>query len=69
MEKRTLPVVGLACSACSANVEKKLNSLSGVKSASVNLLARTALVEYDATEISLEKMKSEVNAIGYDLCE
>jgi len=60
-------VVGLACSACSANVEKKLNSLSGVKSASVNLLARTALVEYDATEISLEKMKSEVNAIGYDL--
>ena len=67
MEKRTLPVVGLACSACSANVEKKLNSLSGVKSASVNLLARTAFVEYDATEISLEKMKSEVNAIGYDL--
>lgn len=67
MEKRTLPVVGLACSACSANVEKKLNSLSGVESASVNLLARTALVEYDATEISLEKMKSEVNAIGYDL--
>lgn len=67
MEKRTLPVVGLACSACSANVEKKLNSLSGVKSASVNLLARTALVEYDATEISLEKMKSEVNVIGYDL--
>ena len=67
MEKRTLPVVGLACSACSANVEKKLNSLPGVKSASVNLLARTALVEYDATEISLEKMKSEVNAIGYDL--
>lgn len=67
MEKRTLPVVGLACSACSANVEKKLDSLSGVKSASVNLLARTALVEYDATEISLEKMKSEVNAIGYDL--
>ena len=67
MEKRTLPVVGLACSACSANVEKKLNSLSGVESASVNLLARTALVEYDATEISLEKMKNEVNAIGYDL--
>lgn len=60
-------MVGLACSACSANVEKKLNSLSGVKSASVNLLARTALVEYDATEISLEKMKNEVNAIGYDL--
>ena len=67
MEKRTIPVVGMACSACSANVEKKLNSLAGVKSAAVNLPGRTALVEYNPDEISLEKMKSEINAIGYDL--
>ena len=67
MEKRTIPVVGMACSACSANVEKKLNSLVGVKSAAVNLPGRTALVEYNPEEVSLEKMKSEINAIGYDL--
>ena len=67
MEKRTIPVVGMACSACSANVEKKLNSLAGVKSAAVNLPGRTALVEYNPEEISLEKMKSEISAIGYDL--
>lgn len=67
MEKRTIPVVGMACSACSANVEKKLNSLTGVKSATVNLPGRTALVEYNPEEVSLEKMKSEINAIGYDL--
>lgn len=67
MEKRTIPVVGMACSACSTNVEKKLNSLAGVKSAAVNLPGRTALVEYNPDEISLEKMKSEINAIGYDL--
>ena len=67
MEKRTIPVVGMACSACSANVEKKLNSLAGVKSAAVNLPGRTALVEYNPEEVSLEKMKSEINAIGYDL--
>lgn len=67
MEKRTIPVVGMACSACSANVEKKLNSLPGIKSAAVNLPGRTALVEYNPEEVSLEKMKSEINAIGYDL--
>ena len=67
MEKRTIPVVGMACSACSANVEKKLNSLPGIKSAAVNLPGRTALVEYNPDEISLEKMKSEISAIGYDL--
>ena len=57
----------MACSACSANVEKKLNSLNGIKSATVNLPGRTALVEYNPEEISLERMKSEINAIGYDL--
>ena len=67
MEKRTIPVVGMACSACSANVEKKLNSLAGVKSAAVNLPGRTALVEYNPEEITLETMKSEINAIGYDI--
>ena len=67
MEKRTIPVVGMACSACSANVEKKLNSLAGVKSAAVNLPGRTALVEYNPEEITLETMKNEINAIGYDL--
>ena len=67
MEKRTIPVVGMACSACSTNVEKKLNSLDGVKRATVNLPGRTALVEYNPEEISLERMKSEINAIGYDL--
>ena len=57
----------MACSACSANVEKKLNSLPGIKSAAVNLPGRTALVEYNPEEISLERMKNEINAIGYDL--
>ena len=57
----------MACSACSANVEKKLNSLPGIKSAAVNLPGRTALVEYNPEEVSLEKMKSEISAIGYDL--
>ncbi len=57
----------MACSACSANVEKKLNSLAGVKSAAVNLPGRTALVEYNPEEITLETMKNEINAIGYDL--
>ena len=65
--KKTIPVVGMACSACSANVEKKLNSLAGINSASVSLPGRSALIDYDPTSISLEKMKQAVNDIGYDL--
>lgn len=67
MIKKTIPVVGMACAACSSNVERKLNSLPGIQSASVSLPGRSALVEYDEKEISLEQMKREINAIGYDL--
>ena len=67
MIKKTIPVVGMACAACSSHVERKLNSLPGIQSASVSLPGRSALVEFDEKEISLEQMKREINAIGYDL--
>ena len=65
--KQTVPVIGMACSACSANIEKKLNTLKGVNSVSVSLPARSALIDFDPQVISLEKMKAEINALGYDL--
>ena len=65
--KKTIPVIGMACSACSANVEKKLNSLEGVHAASVSLLSRSALIDFDPAVISLGDMKREINNIGYDL--
>ena len=65
--KKTIPVIGMACSVCSANVEKKLNSLKGIHSASVSLAGRTALVDYDPDVISLEDMKREISNAGYDL--
>lgn len=65
--KQTIPVIGMACSACSANVEKKLNELNGINTASVSLPGRSALVDYDPDTISLEQMKAAINGIGYDL--
>lgn len=65
--KKTIPVIGMACSVCSANVEKKLRSLKGINSASVSLASRTALVDYNPDIISLEDMKREICNAGYDL--
>ena len=65
--KKTIPVIGMACSVCSANVEKKLQSLKGINSASVSLASRTALVDYNSDIISLEDMKREISNAGYDL--
>lgn len=65
--KQTIPVVGMACASCSANIEKKLNSLPGISHAAVSLAGRSALVDFNPEKISLETMKKEINGIGYDL--
>lgn len=65
--KKTIPVIGMACSVCSVNVERKLNSLEGINSATVSLAGRTALVDYDPEKITLEDMKREISNAGYDL--
>ena len=67
MEKKTVAILGMMCAGCSANVERKLNSIDGVASAVVNLPARTALVEYDPKVVSLEQMKAQLDSIGYEM--
>lgn len=67
MEKKTIAVTGMACAGCAANVERRLNQLDGIQSASVNFAARTALVEYDPKVITPAMMKSEIIKAGYDL--
>ena len=65
--RKTLPVIGMACSACSANVENKLRSIAGISEATVNLVGRTALIDYDPAQVSLDEIKQEISDIGYDL--
>ena len=67
MEKRTIPVLGMMCAGCAANVERRMNGIEGVERAAVNLATRTVLVEYDETRVSPEKMKEEIERAGYDL--
>lgn len=66
-ERRTFPVVGMMCAACSANVERCLSQMEGVHSCSVSLPGRTALVDYDAAIVTPADMQREVKARGYDL--
>ena len=65
--KKTIPIIGMACSVCAANVERKLNSLDGINSATVSLAGRTALVDFNPEQITLEDMKREISNAGYDL--
>lgn len=65
--KQTIPVIGMACSVCAAHVEKTLNKVEGVRSATVSLASRTATVDYDADVVTPQDLKRRVSEAGYDL--
>lgn len=67
MEKKILPVLGMVCAGCSANVERKLKAMDGIKSVSVSLPGRTAMVEYDEKIVTPADMKREIDAAGFEL--
>ena len=67
MENKILPVLGMACAGCSANVERKLKAMDGIKSVSVSLPGRTAMVEYDEKIVTPADMKREIDAAGFEL--
>lgn len=67
MENKTIPILGMACSACAAHVEKKLNSLDGIHNANVNLVGRCAVIEYEPQKISLNDMQKIIQGIGYEM--
>ena len=60
-----LRISGMTCAACSARVEKKLNSLGGVKLANVNLAAEKATISYDPDRIKVVDMIKAVKDLGY----
>ncbi|MEZ5126229.1 MAG: heavy metal translocating P-type ATPase [Thermoleophilia bacterium] len=58
-------VTGMTCASCVARVERALQRVEGVESASVNLATEKATVEFDGRVASLDQLVSAVEAAGY----
>lgn len=69
MKKEIISVGGMTCAACSGRIEKVIRKLPGVAEASVNLTTEKLSVQYDESELSLEKIKATVEKIGYEVRE
>ncbi len=67
--KTTLPVLNMACAACSAAVEQTLRSQKGVVEATVNLAAAQVHLTYDPAQTSPRKLAKAVKAAGFVLVE
>lgn len=57
----------MSCAGCAANVEKRLKSQPGVETASVNYSNNSAYINYNPEITNPEKLRKEIQAIGYDL--
>lgn len=64
--KTTLQIDGMHCAGCANAVDKQLENIEGVRSATVNLATDTAVVEYDG-EISMDVFEDAVSSAGYTL--
>ena len=63
--KITLPVEGMTCAACQANVQRALTAAPGVTKAAVNLMMHEATVHYDPAATNPAKLVAAINDTGY----
>ena len=66
-DKIEFNVTGMTCAACANRIEKRLNKLEGVETATVNLALESATVLYDTNQLTAEHMQDVVKKLGYGL--
>ena len=64
--KKVMNIESMRCPHCSANVEKALCSIEGVKSAVVDLSAKTATVEAEES-VADAALEAAVDDLGFEV--
>jgi Cu+-exporting ATPase len=66
-EKLELPVTGMSCAGCAANVERALKKIDGVSDAGVNFATGRATVVFDPRLVGPGDLVKAVRDAGYDV--
>ena len=64
----TLRIGKMACTACSARIEKRLAKMQGIKEATVNLTTERAHIIYDTTLTSSSVIIAAIEKLGFTAC-
>jgi copper ion binding protein len=64
-KKISIPLTGMSCAACAANIERGLKRVGGVSLANVNFAAEKATVEYDPQVVDEDQLVNTVVELGY----
>ncbi len=64
-QKAEFEITGMTCAACATRIEKGLNKMDGVASASVNLALEKATIEFNPSEVTVADVIAKVEKLGY----
>ena len=67
--KHQLKILKMHCASCAANIEMMLNRTPGVSRASLNYANEKLQIEFDQSQISIDKIKKIIVDLGYDYQE
>jgi P-type Cu+ transporter len=65
--KITVPVSGMTCAACSSRVQRALEKSPGVEQASVNLMTESAVITFDGSATSPDRLVEVIRETGAEL--
>ncbi|MBF0111607.1 MAG: copper-translocating P-type ATPase [Desulfamplus sp.] len=61
----TLPITGMNCVNCAANIQKNVGSLKGVTNAQVNFAVEQATISFNPNQIALEAIVQKIQELGF----
>ncbi len=60
-----LPITGMTCANCAANIERSLDKLKGIREVAVNFASERANVRFDSNQTSVNDLVDNVQRAGY----
>jgi Cu+-exporting ATPase len=66
-EAVSLPVTGMTCAACAANIERALKKLPGIDAAGVNYATNRATVTFDPAVLGVPAIVEAIRDVGYNV--
>lgn len=61
----TVPVEGMSCGACAAQVRKRLKAIEGVRNVHVNLEQRNVSIAFERGKVAPERLTAAIDELGY----
>jgi P-type Cu+ transporter len=67
LKETNLQISGMTCAACATRIEKGLNKLDGVETATVNLALEKSAIKYNPEKLKVEDIEKKIRDLGYEV--